>query len=151
MGLFIRKPAAQAVRRVVDLRLSVECQRVDGNPSFDRRCALRNLTSLHHALVAESFDQVERALHGPHHGNRAGWPQNRARSARHSGAASPPSGYCEDIIPLANPRLALRTEARPKQTYLALQKQALQVDFRDGYAHVVVPIVAGRQMIVFEG
>jgi hypothetical protein len=56
----------------------------------------------------------------------------------------------EDVIPLFNLKLALRLEARPRQVYLAPQRQALKADFQDGYAHVVVPSVEGHQMIVFE-
>jgi hypothetical protein len=56
----------------------------------------------------------------------------------------------EDVIPLANLKLALRLEARPKQVYLAPQRQSLKADFHDGYAHIIVPSVEGHQMIVFE-
>jgi hypothetical protein len=40
--------------------------------------------------------------------------------------------------------------ARPKEVYLASQRQRLDVDFKDGYAHAIVPSVEGHQMIVFE-
>jgi hypothetical protein len=56
----------------------------------------------------------------------------------------------EDVIPLVNLKLALRMGARPKQVYLAPQRQNLKVDFRDGYAHTIVPSVEGHQTIVFE-
>jgi hypothetical protein len=56
----------------------------------------------------------------------------------------------EDAIPLVNLNLAFRMGARPKQVYLAPQRQRLDVDFKDGYAHVIVPAVEGHQMIVFE-
>ena len=56
----------------------------------------------------------------------------------------------EDVIPLINLKLALRLDAPPKQVYLAPQRQSLKSEFRDGYAHTVVPSVEGHQMIVFE-
>jgi hypothetical protein len=56
----------------------------------------------------------------------------------------------EDVIPLFNLKLALRLGARPKQVYLAPQRQGLKADFQDGYAHTIVPSVEGHQMIVFE-
>ena len=46
--------------------------------------------------------------------------------------------------------LTLRMSARPKEVYLASQRQRLDVDFKDGYAHAIVPSVEGHQMIVFE-
>ena len=46
--------------------------------------------------------------------------------------------------------LTLRMSARAKEAYLAPQRQRLDVDFKDGYAHAIVPSVEGHQMIVFE-
>ncbi len=63
---------------------------------------------------------------------------------------APNQDIVEDVIPLVNLKLSLRADARPKQVYLAPQRKSLEVDFRDGYAHTVVPSVEGHQMIVFE-
>ena len=63
---------------------------------------------------------------------------------------APDQDIVEDVIPLANVKLSLRSEVPPKQVYLAPQKKSLAVGFRDGYAHTVVPSVEGHQMIVFE-
>jgi hypothetical protein len=63
---------------------------------------------------------------------------------------APNQDIVEDVIPLVNLKLALRLGARPKQVYLAPQRQSLDIDFRDGYAHTIVPFVEGHQMIVFE-
>ena len=63
---------------------------------------------------------------------------------------APNQDIVEDVIPLVNVKLSLRSAARPRQVYLAPQKKSLAVDFRDGYAHTVVPAVDGHQMIVFE-
>jgi hypothetical protein len=56
----------------------------------------------------------------------------------------------EDVIPLQNFVLALRSEGQPRQVYLAPQRQGLQFKHVDGYTQVVVPEVQGHQMIVFE-
>jgi hypothetical protein len=56
----------------------------------------------------------------------------------------------EDVIPLHNVKLALRTARRPRQAYLAPQRLALRCDRKEGYAQVIVPVVTGHQMIVFE-
>lgn len=56
----------------------------------------------------------------------------------------------EEAIPLANVKIALRTEKRPSRVYLAPQRQSLQFDFKDGYAETVIPVVDGHQMTVFE-
>jgi len=56
----------------------------------------------------------------------------------------------EDVIPLRDVALALRTEQVPKQIFLAPQRHILKFDHRQGYAHVIVPEVNGHQMIVFE-
>ena len=56
----------------------------------------------------------------------------------------------ENVIPLFNLKLALRLAARPRQVYLAPQRQALKADYQDGYAQVVIPSVEGHQMVVFE-
>jgi hypothetical protein len=63
---------------------------------------------------------------------------------------APNQDIVEDVISLVNLKLSLRSEAPPKQVYLAPQKKSLAVSFRDGYAHAVVPSVEGHQMIVFE-
>jgi hypothetical protein len=63
---------------------------------------------------------------------------------------TPDIDIVEDIIPLVNLKLALRMEQRPRQVYLAPQRQSLKVDYADGYAQVVVPTVNGHQMAVFE-
>ena len=56
----------------------------------------------------------------------------------------------EDVLPLSNVKLAMRLEQRPAKVYLAPQRQSLRFDYAEGYAQVVVPVVQGHQMIVFE-
>ena len=56
----------------------------------------------------------------------------------------------EDVIPLANVKLALRMEKAPQKVYLAPQRQSLKFNYAAGYAEVVVPSVKGHQMVVFE-
>jgi hypothetical protein len=63
---------------------------------------------------------------------------------------SPDLDVVEDVIPLNNVKLAARLAQRPSRAYLAPQKVNLPVEYRDGYAHVTVPVVVGHQMVVFE-
>jgi len=63
---------------------------------------------------------------------------------------APDLDIVEEAIPLANVKIALRTEKEPSRVYLAPQRQSLKFYFDDGYAQVVVPTVQGHQMIVFE-
>jgi hypothetical protein len=63
---------------------------------------------------------------------------------------TPDLDIVEDVIPLANVSVAARLPARPKTVYLAPQRQELAFEYRDQYAYVRVPSVAGHQMVVFE-
>jgi hypothetical protein len=63
---------------------------------------------------------------------------------------SPDLDIVEDVIPLANMRLALRLGRRPGSVYLAPQRQNLRFEYDDSYARVTVPSVNGHQMVVFE-
>jgi hypothetical protein len=56
----------------------------------------------------------------------------------------------EDVIPLHQVKLALRSESAPRRVYLAPQRQSLSCDWEEGYARVVVPVVNGHQMVAFE-
>lgn len=56
----------------------------------------------------------------------------------------------EDVIPLQNIKLALRSARRPGKAYLAPQKKALPLEYSRGYVSVTVPTVTGHQMVVFE-
>jgi hypothetical protein len=55
----------------------------------------------------------------------------------------------EDVIPLHDLALALRTDAPTTRAFLAPQGSELTVDHRDGYASVVVPRVEGHKVVVF--
>lgn len=63
---------------------------------------------------------------------------------------APDLDIVEEAIPLANVRIALRTEKEPSCVYLAPQRRSLKFEFDDGYAQSVVPSVQGHQMVVFE-
>jgi hypothetical protein len=63
---------------------------------------------------------------------------------------TPDIDIVEDVIPLSNLKFGLRLDQRPRQVYLAPQRQSLKFDYADGYAQVVVPSVTGHQMVVFE-
>ena len=57
----------------------------------------------------------------------------------------------EEASPIVNLNVALRLGERPRQVYLVPQRRNLELGYINGYAHVVVPIVNGHQMLVFEG
>lgn len=63
---------------------------------------------------------------------------------------APDLDIVEEAIPLANVKIALRVEKEPSRVYLAPQRQSLKVDFDGKYAHTVVPVVDGHQMVVFD-
>jgi len=63
---------------------------------------------------------------------------------------APDIDIVEDVVPLVNLKLALRLGERPRQVYLAPQRQSLKFDYADEYAQVVVPAVDGHQIVVFE-
>jgi hypothetical protein len=52
---------------------------------------------------------------------------------------TPELDIVEDVIPLAQVKLAARLDRRPRQVYLAPQRQTLNFDYRDGYARTTVP------------
>lgn len=56
----------------------------------------------------------------------------------------------EDVIPLYNVKLALRTATEPAKVYLAPSKTPVDFHYNDGYVHVLIPEVSGHQMVVFE-
>ena len=56
----------------------------------------------------------------------------------------------EDVIPLYNEAVALRTDHEPARVYLAPSGQEIPCRYEDGYARVVVPEVRGHQMVVFQ-
>ncbi len=63
---------------------------------------------------------------------------------------APDLDVVEDVIRLAEVKLALRVDRRPAKAYLAPQRHDLTLDYAQGYAYVVVPEVNGHQMVVFE-
>jgi hypothetical protein len=56
----------------------------------------------------------------------------------------------EDVIPLFDVELSVRSEGPPRQIYLAPQRNSLAFTYGEGYAKLVVPSVAGHQMVVLE-
>jgi hypothetical protein len=63
---------------------------------------------------------------------------------------APDLDVVEDVIPLHQVKLALRTDRRPQRVYLAPQRTALNFDYSEGYARTEVPTVNGHQMVAFE-
>ncbi len=56
----------------------------------------------------------------------------------------------EDIIPLAGLKFAVKLPQPPARCYLAPQGTPLELDYRDGYAHIVLPELRGHAMVVLE-
>jgi hypothetical protein len=56
----------------------------------------------------------------------------------------------EDIVPIFRVPVSLRLARKPRRVYLAPARQALEFEYRDGRADVIVPEVSGHAMVVFE-
>jgi len=56
----------------------------------------------------------------------------------------------EDIVPLRDVAMSVKLPAPPRRAYLAPHGERLALDCRDGRAGVVIPVVAGHAMVVFE-
>jgi hypothetical protein len=64
---------------------------------------------------------------------------------------APELDIIEDVVPLHDVELAVRTDQPPAKVYLAPEQQELEFAFDGGTAHCTVPVVRGHQMVVFEG
>lgn len=56
----------------------------------------------------------------------------------------------EDVVPLHNVALAVRTGTAPRRVYLAPEGTDLEFTFADGVARCAVPTVRGHQLVAFE-
>ncbi|NLO83229.1 MAG: beta-galactosidase [Clostridiales bacterium] len=56
----------------------------------------------------------------------------------------------EDVIPLYNVEVAVKLPSKPEKVYCAPGDRSLDFEYNDGYAKVVVPVVKGHEMVVFE-
>jgi hypothetical protein len=56
----------------------------------------------------------------------------------------------EEILPLQNVSLAVRTDTPPQSVYLAPSGQPLDFATADGRVRVTLPEVRGHAMVVFE-
>ena len=63
---------------------------------------------------------------------------------------TPDIDIIEDVVPLQDVTLHVRTEEHPSRVYLAPGEQPLHWRHADGVTTVVVPEVRGHQMVVFE-
>ena len=54
----------------------------------------------------------------------------------------------EDVLPLVEVELSVRSEARPSAVQLVPQGEAIGWEFRDGYVRFRVPQVTGHQMVL---
>ena len=57
----------------------------------------------------------------------------------------------EDVLPLVDVELSVRSERNPSAVQLVPQEEPLKWEFRDGYVHFRVPQVQGHQMILLKG
>lgn len=58
--------------------------------------------------------------------------------------------FVEDVFPVFDTKVEIRTAARPNQTYLAPQNHALAAHYLEPYVSFVVPEIKGHQMIVLQ-
>ena len=63
---------------------------------------------------------------------------------------TPDLDLLEDVLPLHDVKIAVRTGWAPHNAYLAPEKTPLQVTMEGTYARVTVPVVNGHAMIVLE-
>jgi hypothetical protein len=56
----------------------------------------------------------------------------------------------EDVIPLYNLALEVRTEKTPKNVYLAPEGTVLDASWEKGYVNFTVPVLNGHQMVVIQ-
>jgi len=59
--------------------------------------------------------------------------------------------WIDDLYPVRDISLAVRTEKSPSDVYLAPSRKALRFSMNGPYCEVVVPEVKAHQMVVFEG
>ncbi len=57
----------------------------------------------------------------------------------------------EDVVPLTDVAMTLRTSRRPSGVYLAPQITRLPFAYKNGYTHVTIPQIEGHAMIVLDG
>jgi hypothetical protein len=57
----------------------------------------------------------------------------------------------EDILPLINIELSIRSDSEPSAVQLVPQEEPLAWGLRDGYVHLNVPMVCGHQMLLLSG
>jgi hypothetical protein len=63
---------------------------------------------------------------------------------------TPDLDLIEDIIPLYNLRLSLKSDRAPRKVYLAPEQTPLPYEFDHGYVRVTIPQINGHGMIVVE-
>jgi hypothetical protein len=56
----------------------------------------------------------------------------------------------EDLQPLREVAVTVRTGSRPRRVYLAPQETDLEYSYSDGAVHATVPAVACHQMVVLD-
>jgi hypothetical protein len=63
---------------------------------------------------------------------------------------TPTLDIVEDIVPLMDVEISLKTARKPGRVYLAPEQKALEFDYAPGRTRVVVPRMDGHAMVVFE-
>jgi len=63
---------------------------------------------------------------------------------------TPSLDIIEDIIPLYNVELKVRTERRPSRVYIVPQKEDIDFDFEGKYVSFKIRCIQGHQMVAME-
>jgi hypothetical protein len=63
---------------------------------------------------------------------------------------TPDIDIVEDVIPLYNLKVGLRTDKSTTRVYLAPQKTTVKFGFQAPYTYAMIPLIQGHQMLVFE-
>lgn len=63
---------------------------------------------------------------------------------------APDLDIIEDVVPIHNVSLAVRTGRQPAMVYTAPEREQLEFNFANGVSQCIVPLVRGHQMVVFE-
>ncbi len=63
---------------------------------------------------------------------------------------TPSLDIVEDIVPLFNIKLSLKTPRKPARVYLAPDESPLDFEYANGRTETVIPRIDGHAMVIFE-
>jgi hypothetical protein len=108
------------VKKLVDLLLPEPLLRVEGPTGLETSVSQQGARTIVHLLFYT--------------------PERRA----------PGMDLVEDIIPLHQVPLSIKLAQPPQKVYTAPEMAPLPLQYKDSYAHIVVPEVRGHAMVIFE-